>query len=148
MAMNTSKVITGGVLAGVILTAIDMISNFFLIGDRMVAEANAFKAGVGDMMASPSPGGMAAWVIMNMVVGMLLVFTYAGFRPRFGPGAKTAMYVALVFLAFGLVVSSSYMAIGMMSRSLWTTYAAIWLVNLILAALAGARIYSEESETP
>lgn len=146
MAINTSKVIAGGIVAGVVLTAIDVIANMFLVGDQMKADANAFKAGLGDMMATPSPGAMAGWVLMNVVVGMLLVWTYAGFRTRFGPGPRTATYVALVFFAFGLVNTSSYMTIGLMSRPLWTTYAAIWLVNLIVAAMVGARIYSEEPD--
>lgn len=147
MAINTSKVITGGVVAGVIITAVDMVSNLMLIGDRMVADANAFKPGLGDEMTQMSGGQMAAWAVMNIIVGMLLIWTYAGFRSRFGPGPKTASYVALTFFTFGLILTSNYMAIGMMSTGLWLTYAAIWLVTLLLATMAGAMIYSEGSGT-
>ena len=37
------------------------------------------------------------------------------------------------------------MAIGMMSSGLWLTYAAIWLVCLLVATMAGAKLYSEDS---
>ena len=147
MAINTSKVITGGVVAGVIITVIDMLSNTMLIGDRMVADANAFKPGLGDEMTQMSGGQMVAWTVMNIVIGMLLVWTYAGFRTRFGPGPKTASYVALTFFTFGLILTSNNMAIGMMSTGLWVTYGAIWLVALLVATMAGARFYSEDAGT-
>ena len=145
MAINTSKVVTGGIVAGVILTAIDMISNMFILGEQMKADANAFKPGLGDLMATPSATQILVFVVMNFVVGILLVLVYAGFRPRFGPGPKTAAYVALIFFAFGLILTSNYMAMGIMSKNLWITYAAIWLVNLIIATMAGAKVYSENT---
>ncbi len=147
MAINTSKVVTGGIVTGVIITAIDMASYSFLLGDRMTADANAFKPGLGDMMATMSTGQMAGMVIMNLIVGMLLIWTYAGFRPRFGPGPKTAAYAALIFFAFGLILTSQYMAMGLMSKGLWMTFGAVWLVNLLVATMAGAKIYSEEGST-
>ena len=147
MAINTYKVVASGIGAGIIITAIDMISYQTILGDRMLADANAFKPGLGDMMATMSTGQMAGMVIMNLIVGMLLIWTYAGFRPRFGPGPKTAAYAALIFFAFGLILTSNYLAMGMMSKGLWITYAALWLVNLIVATMVGAKIYSEEGST-
>ena len=143
MAVNTSKVITGGLVTGLILNVIDFLSNMFLLGDRLVAEENAFKPGLGDAMAAMTTSQIAGYVIMNLIVGMLLIFTYAGFRPRFGPGPKTASYVALIFFTFGLINTSGYMAMGIMSPRLWLTYGVIWLVNLLVATMAGARVYSE-----
>ena len=147
MAINTSKVVTGGIVAGIIMTAVDMISMTFLIGDRMTADANAFKAGLGDAMAAPTTNQMIAWTVMNIIVGVLLVLTYAGFRPRFGPGPKTAVYVALIFWVFGAIMTSNYYMIGMMSMGLWVTYGIIWLVCLIIATMAGAKFYSEDGST-
>lgn len=43
-----------------------------------------------------------------------------------------------------MVLTSGYMNMGIMSSGLWLTYSAIWLVNLILAAIVGAMLYSEE----
>ena len=143
MAVNTSKVITGGIVAGIILNVIDFLSNMFLIGDRMAADANAFKPGLGDAMAAMTTSQIAGYVIMNFIVGMLLIFTYAGFRSRFGPGPKTASYVALIFFTFGLILTSNYMAMGIMSSGLWLTYGAIWLVCLLVGTMAGAKVYSE-----
>jgi hypothetical protein len=147
MAINTSKVVAGGIVAGIIMTVVDMASYMFIVGDQMTADLNAFKPGLGDMMASQGTGQMVGMVIMNLIVGMLLIWTYAGFRPRFGPGPKTAVYAALTFFAFGLIMTSNYLMMGMMGRTLWLTYGVIWLVCLIVATMAGAKIYSEEGST-
>ncbi len=144
MAINTSKVVVGGIAAGIVLNVIDMASMALLVGERMKAESNAFKPGLGDAMGTMSGGQMAGYVIMNLLVGMLLVWTYAGFRPRFGPGPKTASYAALTFFILGMVLTSGYMAMGIMSPGLWLTYSVIWLVNLVLAAMVGAKLYTEE----
>lgn len=145
MAINTSKVVTGGIVAGIVLTVVDMLAMFLFVGERMKADANAFKPGLGDEMAAMSTGQMVAYLIMNIVVGMLLVWTYAGFRPRFGPGPKTAVYVGLVFVAWGMVVSSGYMAMGIMSSGLWLTYSVVYLIALVAASVAGASMYKEDA---
>jgi len=147
MAINTSKVIVGGLAAGVVLNVIDFIANGYILGEAMRADANALSPGLGDAMAQPSGSMIAGYVIMNFLVGMLLVWTYAGFRPRFGPGVRTAMYVALIFFAFGLVLTTGYMHLGVMSSGTWITYAAIWFINLLLATTLGAKLYSED-DTP
>ena len=145
MAVNTSKVVVGGIAAGVVITVIDFVSNMFILGARMTADANAFKAGLGDDMAAMSGMAIAGYTIMNLVVGMLLIWTYAGIRPRFGPGPRTASYVALIFFTFGLILTSNYMVMGIMSQGLWLTYAAIWLVNLLVATYVGAMLYKEDN---
>jgi hypothetical protein len=144
MAINTSKVVAGGLAAGVVLNIIDYLANGVLLADRMRADANAFKPGLGDEMAAMTGGQMAGYVIMNFVVGMLLVWTYAGFRARFGPGPKTATYVALVFFTLGMILTMGYMNMGIMSSGLWWTYAALWLINLLVASMVGGKVYSED----
>lgn len=145
MAINTQKVLIGGVVAGVVLNLIDFITYGFILGDRMTADANAFKPGLGDQMAAMSAGQTIGFLLMNFVVGILLVWTYAAIRPRFGPGAKTAIYAAIPFWIFGLILTHGYMSMGIMSSGLWWTYALIWLVCLNLGSLAGGRVYTEQS---
>lgn len=147
MAINTSKVVTGGLVAGVVLNIIDYLSYGVILADRIKVDANAFKPGLGDAMAAMTGGQIAGYVVMDFVVGMLLVWTYAAFRPRFGPGPKTASYVALVFFTFGLILNTGQMQMGIMSSGLWWTFALIWLVSMLLATTIGARVYSEEPGT-
>lgn len=145
--INRQKILIGGLAAGVVLNLIDFLSNAVIFADRMRADANAFKPGLGDQMAAMSGSQIAVYVFFDLVIGILLVWTYAAIRPRFGPGARTAMYVALLFFVFGMILSYGYKETGLMSPGLWWTYSLIWLVNLLLASIVGARVYSEEPGT-
>jgi len=142
MAINTQKVLVGGLAAGVVLNVIDFAAYGYILADRMRAESEAFKPGISDIMMSTKAIGIS--VICDFIVGILLVWTYAAIRPRFGPGMGTAAKPAGVFWLLGLIFTSGYMQMGMMSSGTWWTYAFIWLVNLLLAAWVGGKLYTEE----
>lgn len=144
MAMNGSRILTGGLVAGVVMNIMDFISNGVLFADRMKAESNAFKAGLGDQMAAMNGKQVTGYVIMDLVVGGILVWAYAAMRPRFGAGPKTAVMVALAFWIFGAIVAVNYMNMGIMSSGLWIQFAAFYFVSLLIAALAGGAVYKEE----
>ena len=143
MAINTQKVLLGGIAAGVVMNIIDFVSNMFIVGARMKAEADAFKPGMSDQMNQGS--AMVSYIVMDLVLGILLVWTYAAIRPRFGPGMKTATYAAVLFWLLSGIFLSGYMHMGMMSSGLWWTFAFIGLVNFWVSAWVGARLYSEDA---
>ena len=142
MAINTQKVLVGGIAAGVVLNIIDYLANGVVFADRMKAEAEAFKPGLSDMMMGGS--SIAIYVISDLIVGILLVWTYAAIRPRFGAGPGTAAKAAFLFWVLGGIFTAGYLQIGLMSTASWFIFAIIWLVNLMLAAYVGARLYTEE----
>ena len=144
MAINNSKVLVGGLAAGLAMNVMDYIANGVVFAERMKAESNAFKPGLGDMMAQMDGGAIAGYVIMDFIIGGLLVWTYAAMRPRFGPGMKTAVYVALAYWIFGSIVATGYMQMGVMSRGLWLSFGAMYLVSLIIASTVGAWLYKED----
>ena len=144
MAINTKKVVVAGIAAGVVMNICDFVINMML-GAQMQASANAFKPGLGDVMADMSGSTMAGFIIMDLVIGMLLAYTYAAMRPRFGPGAKTAIIAALIFWIFGSIISSNYLIMGMMSRSLWLTFGFAYLICLVIASLVAGALYSEDA---
>lgn len=145
MAINNQRVLIGGFAAGIVVNLIDYISNGVIFADRMRAEANAFKPGLGDMAAQMDGGTLAGYVIMDFVIGGLLVWTYAAMRPRFGPGVKTAIYTGLIFWIFGMILTSGYMQMGMTSRGLWLSLAVVWGIALILGSIVGAWVYKEDA---
>lgn len=144
MAINLKRVLLGGLAAGVVLNIIDFVVVMFILGDRMKADANAFVPGLGDALMSGSP---VPNILMDFVIGFLLVWTYAAIRPRFGPGANTAIYVAVLFWMLGAIFNSGYMTMGMMSKGLFWTFAGVYLVCLIISAIVGASVYKEEGGT-
>lgn len=143
MAMNTGKVLIGGIVAGVVMNVIDFIVNMFIVGDRMKAETEAFKPGLSDQMMSTST--MVSYIVMDFVLGFALIWTYAAIRPRFGPGIKTASYAAILFWILAGIFLSGYLHMGMMSSGLWFTFAVLGLVNFLLSAWAGAKFYTEDA---
>jgi hypothetical protein len=154
MAINTQKVLIGGIAAGVVMNVIDFISYKLpvfenpigpriTLGARMMAESEAFKPGMSQAMMTSS--AMISNIVMDLVLGILLVWTYAAIRPRFGPGMKTATYVAVLFWILAGIFLSGYLHMGMMSSGLWWTFAFIGLVNFWVSAWVGARLYSEDA---
>jgi hypothetical protein len=143
MAINTKKVLIGGIAAGFVMNVIDFVSNTYILGARMKAESDAFKPGMSDQMMTGR--AIAGYIVMDFVLGILLVWTYAAIRPRFGPGIKTAVYAAVLFWLLVSISVSGYMHMGMMSAGLWWSFAFIGLVNFLLSAWVGARLYSEDS---
>lgn len=147
MAINTSKVVVGGLAAGVVMNICDYVMNGMIFGERMKAEMNAFHPGMGDAMSNPDSSLMIGYIVMDFVIGLLLAYTYAAMRPRFGPGAKTAIITALVFWIFGSILTSSYLTMGMMSRGLWLSFGIGYLVCLIIASMVAGALYSENTST-
>ena len=139
--MNIKKVVVGGIVAGAVLNIVDFISNYALAA-RMKAETDAFKPGLSELMMTSS--SMISYIVMDFALGIALVWTYAAIRPRFGPGSRTAVFTSLLFWLLALIFYAGYRQMGMMSAGLWWTMAFVGLVNFLLAAQAGAAVYSEE----
>jgi hypothetical protein len=142
MAINTSKVLVGGIAAGIVLNVIDWLTYTRVLVDRVTAEAEAFKAGLGTTMMAGN--AMTIYIITDFIIGILLVWTYAAIRPRFGPGPKTAVTAAIVVWLIVATINAGYIALGMTSTGLFATEALIGLVNLLIAAWVGAKLYTEE----
>ena len=143
MPINTKKVLIGGIVAGVVMNAIDFVANMFILGERVKAATEAFKPGLADqMMQGPA---IVTNIVMDFVLGITLVWTYAAIRPRFGPGIRTATYAAVLFWILAGIFLSGYMHMGIISSGLWWSFAFIGLVNFLVSAWAGAKFYTEDS---
>ena len=68
------------------------------------------------------------------------------FRPRFGPGVKTAAIAGLVVWFFAYLYSGVAMVLMGIFPAKVTTIATIWgLPEIVLAAIAGAWLYTESA---
>ena len=74
-SINTGKVIVGGLAAGVVLNAIDFVSNMYILADRMKTDLDKLNPALWTNMNDMSklPGFLAT----DFVFGILLVWTYA-----------------------------------------------------------------------
>jgi hypothetical protein len=138
--INAGKVITGGLLAGIVLNALDFLNNAVVVGADF--KANATRLGL-DPAALETPTGIATWVVIDFLMGILIVWTYAAIRPRLGPGPRTAIlagvvpWLAIALVMFGLATG------GIFPVALWGKMAVITLIITSVGAVAGAWAYKE-----
>jgi hypothetical protein len=141
MAINTSKVVSAGMAAGVVNNIIGFVGFGLLLGPRMQAEAVA----VAPALEGRGMGGaaIATNVVSQFVIGLLLVWLYAAMRPRFGPGMKTATLAALVVWLCGLLFHVDWLLVGMMSPASYVMASAMAIVQVVAAAAVGGMLYRE-----
>ena len=130
----------GGIAAGIVLAAASYASDQFIMAKDWQTVAQLRNI---DMLEMGSRSALILSVVVNLLLGFLIVFVYAGIRPRFGPGAGTALIAAfVVFLASALVMAT--MAGIFFSRDLYIRSEAVTLVAMLVAGLAGGWVYGEE----
>lgn len=146
MAINTSKVLVGGLAAGVVSNIVGYIGFGVLLGKRMEAEAVA----VAPVLAGRgmSSGAITTNVLASFVIGLLLVWLYAAIRPRFGPGLQTATYAALVVWLCGFLFHLDWLLVGLMTTASYALASIAALAQVLLAAWVGAAIYKEAATLP
>ena len=116
---------------------------------------NAILMGAGVVLVYTIFGGMWSVAFTDLfqtvviVVGLTLVFFYAAARPRFGPGPRTAIIVAVALWIGGYVLSLlGYQLMGLFPPRLLVLWGGIGLVEMILAGLVGGRLYREPEPAP
>ncbi len=141
MAINTSKVLVGGIVGGIVANVIDFIGNSFILGDMHRAEMTKLNSA---LAVNPSGGQIAAFVILDIVWIIATVWIYAAIRPRLGPGPRTAVYAAVVSWVIGSTVAGFFCVLGIFGPHLFLATGALELVNAIVSTLVGAWLYTEE----
>jgi len=142
MAVNTGKVVAGGLAAGVVLNIVGFVGFGMLLGPRFNAEMDAVVPGLSAKMNSGANMGIT--IVTQFVIGLLLAWLYAAMRPRFGPGMKTAIYAALVVWLCGDLFYLDNLQSGMMSMTSYIYAACMMLVGLVAAAWVAGMMYKEE----
>jgi hypothetical protein len=136
--INWSRVILGGLLAGLVINISEYILNVPVAGAEMEAQLKRLN------LPPIAGSAVACFLIVGFVIGIVTIWLYAAIRPRYGPGPKTAICAGLVvWLLAYLIPSIGYALIGFMPTGL-VMLGTIWaLGEMILAALAGAWLYKE-----
>lgn len=140
MAINSGKVVAGGLLAGLVLN----VGDFLINGVLMAADHAAAMSRLGlDPAAMETPSVALSWIAVDFLFGLLIVWTYAAIRPRFGPGPKTAVLAAFPLFAAATLILYGFTAMGMFTFGVFfkgTIYSA---VNVLIGGIVGAWAYKE-----
>ena len=137
--INWSRVILGGLLAGVVLNIVD----FILYGVVLKDDSAAAMRALGKSGAMTT--NLILWfVFLDFLFGIFLVWLYAAIRSRYGAGAKTAVWAGLaMWVLFGLLLALGEAPMGIFPQRLWVIGTLVALVEYPLAALAGGWAYKE-----
>jgi hypothetical protein len=137
--INWSRVIVGGLVAGVVLNVGEWLLNGVILKSKM-------DAAMAEMGMEPLTGSdIGIFVAMTFVLGILLVWLYAAIRPRYGPGPKAAILSGFVGWIFLYVFWFVYnLAWQLFPQDLVTT-STIWgFFELPIGTVIGAWLYREE----
>jgi len=145
MAINVSKVVVGGLAAGVVGNIVGYVAFGMLLAPRMQADAVAVAPQL--QGRGMSGGAIATTVIGTFVIGFLLVWLYAAIRPRFGPGPKTAIIAGLAVWVTGIVFHVDWLLTGLMSSTTYAMAVIAGLVQLLASSWIGAMLYKEDVAT-
>src|SRR6185295_6206268 len=127
--INIGKLLIGGIVAGIVGNALHYVIAMYLMKVEMadmVQRLNLPPAAV--------DGSAVTWIIVDFIWGLLLVFTYAGMRPRFGPGPSTAAIASVALWLGTASVFAGLTAMGVYTQQAFIKQAAL---NLVVAVVAG-----------
>lgn len=137
--MNVRRLILGGIVAGMVFNLLDYFVDVVILGPQWT---EGFRAlGHNGFTSSQLIGSS----LTGFVGGTVAVWIYAGIRPRFGAGLKTAIYAGLAVWVLGILLPNLiFMRIfGLFPThlTLMTTLGA--LIETVPGAVVGAAIYKE-----
>jgi len=138
--INMGRVIGGGIVAGLVLNVTDWLINGVWL-------QQTWNTAMAHLNQAPMTGAETGWFIaMDFVVGILGMWLYAAIRPRFGPGPKTAICAALATWAmFAFAPAIGMWGMHLFPHRLQGITTALYIVQLVLAMLAGGKLYSEDA---
>jgi len=139
-SINVGKVVVGGLVAGVVGNVIDFVTNTFVLAADWTAFAPTRNLDPAALTAGPV---VATFIVVDFIFGLLLVWTYAAMRPRFGPGPKTAIAAGIVLFLAPTVVLLGFTQMGLMTMAMYVKGSLCALISTLAASLAGAAVYKE-----
>jgi hypothetical protein len=139
--INLARVILGGLVAGLIINVVEGVMNGVVLADQWAAQMVSLNR--------PAAGSVKQIVVLNLwgfAAGILIVWLYAAIRPRLGAGPKTAICAGLFIWATICGMGTAVPVILHIYRlDLAMIGVGYELVEMVLAALAGAYFYKESA---
>ena len=138
---NLGRVILGGLVAGVVINLFEGVLNGIVLEKQWMD----VLTGLGKS-ATFSSKQIAAFNVWGFALGILTVWIYAAMRPRFGAGPRTAVCAGLVVWALAYAMGEAGpVFLHVFPVGMTLTIVAVEGVEMIVAGLAGAVLYKEDS---
>jgi hypothetical protein len=138
--INLPKVILGGLIAGIVLSIVDVV----LYGAVLKAPMAVAMQRLPPMTAAWRAAEVPWYIVLDFVTGVLLIWLYAAIRPRFGAGPKTALIAGFAGWFFaGMLCNLLMLPMGLVPYNLTIITTAVMLLEYLLAVVVGAKLYAE-----
>ncbi|HXV82168.1 MAG TPA: hypothetical protein VEG60_20030 [Candidatus Binatia bacterium] len=136
--INLTKVIIGGLLAGLIINVGEFIFNGVLFADEMNQAMVALNK-------PPVANSMVVWFLLfGFGLGVTLVWLYAAIRPRFGAGVRTAICASLAVWGLAYLYPTLFFLVMQLFPTRMLVIGTVWgLFEVAIAGVAGAWAYTE-----
>ena len=139
--INMGRVILGGLVAGVVINAFELVLNLFVLADQAAAAMKALGK-----TADYTINQIATFVALGFVIGILTVWLYAAIRPRFGAGPKTGVLAGVTVWFAATLLPNIFLTVGgLFPVGFILTGTAVGLVEMAVAGAVGAALYQEDA---
>jgi hypothetical protein len=137
--INLRRVILGGLAAGLVANVFEFVITSYILDADIQQMATRLNLTPADAWRS----ALAVFIGGDFVWGVLIVFTYAAIRPRFGPGPMTGIISGCIPWAAIAIQTLQLSAAGMRTFPSWTRGAVLYLISAVVSGLVGAALYKE-----
>lgn len=141
--MNWTRFVLGGFATGTIMLISQIVLHTVVLIEPGTALVRDWATRGLDASAALEPSIPLTLALYGL--GFVSLWVYVAMRPRFGPGATTALRVGVVVWAASHLFTAIYVHAGIVilpSRLVWLP-AAWTLVEVPLATVVGAWLYRE-----
>ena len=141
MAINTSKVLVGGIVGGIVANVIDFIRNSLILGEMHQADMAKLNPALD---APPSGGQIAGFAIFDIAWIIATVWIYAAIRRDSARDRRPPCTPRSSSWVVGTSVAGFFWALHIFGTHLFVATAGVELVNAIVSTLVGAWLCTEE----
>ena len=135
MKPNLTRVVFGGIAAGLVINVIELLFHRVLL-DKQWTTAFA--------VLGKKPTGWTTFIPSNFLLGGFAVALYAWLRPRYSPTWKSAALAgSAIWLVFWVIPTMALMPLNLFPNYLLLAIIGIGIFDLLLAVPVGIWLYEE-----
>jgi hypothetical protein len=140
--INWTRVLIGGLVAGVVMNALLFACWRLLVQPSLIAALEALGR-----PPQETAGTTVLFIVMFFLVGILVLWLYAAIRPRYGAGPRTAAMAGVAAgLLFGVFPDIGWgLTLTLIPGRVWAADAVMSFVVLVVATVLGAWVYKEQA---
>jgi|SRR5688500_11914216 len=145
MAINVGRVLLGGLIAGVVRLVGGTVVRALVVGPLFFEDLGRNQPEV--LAAVETTAARLEIVVMNLLMGIALIYMYAAMRPRFA--SRFATIVSASIPAW-LIASATWGITAAMTLFSWPHIAvevSFTLVTVLVAAYLGSSVYKEAGDS-